>query len=318
MTRHARTLGLGCLFITACATAQTYPSKPIHVVVPFPPGGSVDWATRLVGQKLSESLKVPVLVENRSGAGGQLGVETVLRAAADGYTVLASSSGSIVILPHFKKLPYDMTKDLTAVALINILGVGIAVNAALPVKNLQDLVKVSKETSGGLNYSISSIGNQLHLAGELFKLMSGAVLVPIPYKGTAPATAAVASGEVAVTVSDLQSLIPQEKAGRIRILATINSSRAAGYPTVAEQGFPKYACDTWVGMLATAGTPADVVARLNADVNRALSAPDVREAFVKAGSYAQPMTPEEMQRFIADESRKWGEVISKAKISGGE
>ena len=307
---------LACLMVSTGVCAQSYPAKPIHLVVPFPPGGSVDWTTRVIGTKLSEALRVGVIVENRSGAGGQLGVEAVVRSRPDGYTILVSSSGSITITPHFRKLPYDTIKDLVPVALMNILGAGIAVHAAQPINSLQELIKVSKEKPGGLNYSISSIGNHMHLSGELFKSMTGAVLVPIPYKGTAPAAAAVVSGEVAVTVSDLQSLLPHAKAGRIRILATINSSRLAGLPTVAELGFPNYASDTWIGMWAPAGTPRDVVDRLNAEVNRALALPDVRDNFQKAGAYASPMTPEEMRRFIVEETKKWGDVITSAKITG--
>lgn len=318
MIRVRRGWALACLLFSVEVGAQTYPARPVHLIVPFPPGGSVDWTTRVVAQKLSDALKVGFVVENRAGAGGQLGVETVVRARPDGYTLLVSSSGSITITPHFRKLPYDTTRDLVPVALMNILGAAIAVNAAQPINSLQDLIRVSKEKPGGLHYSVSSIGNQMHLSAELFKIMTGAVLEPVPYKGTAPATAAVASGEVAVSVSDIQSLLPQAKAGRIRILATVNSSRLAGLQTVAELGFPKYASDSWVGMLAPARTPAEIVNRLNVEVNRALALADVRDAFQKAGAYASPLTPEEMRRFIVDETKKWGDVIVSTKLTGAE
>lgn len=316
----ARLVGwiLAGLIVSAEVCAQSYPAKPIRVIVPFPPGGAADWTTRVVANKLSEALRVGVVVENRSGAGGQLGIEAVVRSRADGYMLLVSSNGSITINPHLRKLPYDPMKDLAPVALMNIAGAAIAVNAAQPINNLQDLIRVSKEAPGGLNYSISNIGNYMHLSGELFKIMTGAVLNPVPYKGTAPATAAVVSGEVAVTVSDILSLLPYATAGRIRILATINSSRFAGFPTVAELGFPKYASDGWIGMFAPAGTPPDVVNLLNAEVNRALALPEIQDTFQKAGLYANPMKLDELRRFIAEETRQWGEVIARAQITVGE
>ena len=305
------------LLLSVLAGAQQYPSKPIRIIIPYPPGGSSDLAVRTIGAKISESLGQPVVVENRSGASGQVGIQAVVRSPADGYTLVATPSGPVSISAHLQKLPYDPAKDLVSVAMLALVPSAIAVNAALPIYNLSDFIAFSKRKPDGVNYSVSGIGTHMHLAGELLKGMTGANLIAVAYRGTAPATTAVLSGEVPASISALATLLPHAMSGRIRILALIDSTRtttAPDLPTVSESGVPGYGADAWMGMFAPAGTPPHIIARLNAEVARSLALPDVRQALGKAGLEPAPMKSEDMGRFVLDDIKKWGKVIKDANI----
>jgi len=305
------------LLLSALAGAQQYPSQPIRIIVPYPPGGSADFTARTVGVKISEGIGQPVVVENRSGAAGQVGIQAVVRSPADGYTLLTTPNGAVSISGHFQKLPYDPAKDLAPVAMLAWVPIGIAVNAAVPIHNLNDFIGFSKGKPDGVSYSVSGVGTHMHLAGELLKSMTGANLVAVPYRGTAPAATAVLSGEVPASISDLTTLLPHATSGRIRILALVNSARtttAPDLPTVAESGVPGYGADSWIGMFAPAGTPPHIIARLNAEVARSLALPEVRQALGKAGLEPAPMKSDDMGRFVLDEIKKWGKVIKDGNI----
>lgn len=308
----------GVLWTAACiamglpsASAQSYPDKPIRMIVPVAPGGSADLVARTIGARLSEGLGKPVIVESRVGGGGELALETVIRAAPDGYTLLSSPNGPISVAPHVQNPKYDVARDLVPVAMEVFVGAGIGVNPALPIRSVGDLIKVAKSKPEGIHFAHSGVGNTMHLAGELLKAMTGANLVPVPYRGTSPVVTALLTGEVPVGIADLTSLMPLAEAGKVRILAVMNSSRigtAPDVPTVAEF-LPGYAADPWIGLFAPAGTPTDIVQRLNAEVARALARPEVRDNFIRAGLQPAPMTPDAVRRFVVDDIEKWGKLI---------
>jgi len=294
------------------AAAQTYPDRTIKIIIPVAPGGSADLIARSIAAHLSDSFGKPVVVESRGGAGGEIGVEDVVHAAPDGYTLLATPNGPIAIAGHLQQLSYDATKDLAPVAMTAFVGAGIGVNASLPIHNVADLIKASKDNPKGLSFSHSGVGNHMHLSGELLKSMTGANFVAIPYRGTSPAVEAILSGDVPFGIADMTTLLPMAQSGKLRIIAVVNSQRIAAapdVPTVAEAGVAGYAADPWQGLFAPAGTPADIINRLNADVRSALEAPKLRDIFIKAGLQPVAMTPEEMRRFILSDSAKWGNVI---------
>ena len=305
------------LLLSILAGAQQYPGQPIRIIVPYPPGGSSDLAVRTVGVKVSESLGQPVVVENRSGAAGQVGIQAVVRSHADGYTLLATPNGPVFISGHLQKLPFDPAKDLVPVAMLAWVPIAIAVHAAVPIHSLNDFIEFSKRKADGVSYSVSGVGTLMQLAGELLKSMTGANLVAVPYKGAAPAATAILSGEVPAGISDLVTLLPHARSGRIRILAVASSTRtttAPDLPTVAESGVPGYGADGWIGMFAPAGTPPNIIARLNAEVARSLALPEVRLTLGKAGLEPAPMKSDDMGRFVLDEIKKWGKVIKDANI----
>lgn len=306
-------LALGALSVQA----QTYPTQPIRILVAFPPGGGVDLSTRSVATRLSEVLGKPVVVENRPGAAGQLAVQAVLAAPADGYTLLSTSNSPIVIGPHLDKLAYNPVTDLTPVTITAYGMLGVAVAAASPIRTMTDLIAASKLAQGGLSYSNPGLGTQMHLAGELLKSLTGANLVAIPYQGTAPAALALVSGEVPVSISDLTSLKAQADAGTVRLIAIANSRRSVAVPdvpTIAESGVSGYAADAWAGIFARAGTPAEIVDRLNAEIVKAVAIPEIRTVLLRGGLEPTQMSTAEARSFVAADSKKWGEVIAAAKI----
>jgi putative tricarboxylic transport membrane protein len=293
------------------AHAQTYPERPIRVILPVAPGGSADLVARTISAKLSESLGKPLIVESRLGGGGELALESVMRAAPDGYTLLSSPNGPISVAPHVQRPRYDVRRDLAPVAMLVFVGAGIGVNAAIPIRNIGELIKAAKDSPDGLHFAHSGVGNTMHLAGELLKSMTGANLIPVPYRGTSPAVTAILTGEVPLGIADLTSLMPLAEDGKVRVLAVMNSARvgiAPDVPTIAEF-VPGYAADPWIGLFAPVGTPPGIVNRLNAEVARALARTDVRDNFIKAGLQPAPMTPEAMNAFVLDDFEKWGRLI---------
>lgn len=309
--------GAFALMSATSASAQGYPTKNIHIVVAFAPGGGVDLSARTIAAKLREALGQPVIVENRPGAGGQIAVEAVIRAQPDGYTFLTTSNSPIVIGPHLKTLGYDPVTDLTPVAILAWGMLGIAVNPSSPFKTVQDLIASAKQTAGGISYSNPGIGTQMHLAGELLKSFTGANLIAIPYKGAGPAAAAVISGEVSVAISDLTSLLAHAEAGRLRLLAMANSRRstqAPQIPTVAESGVPGYGADAWTGIFAPAQTPRAILDRVNADIRRALAVPEIRDNMLKAGLEPVALDPDASRELVISDSKKWQSVIKSANI----
>ncbi len=304
--------------LPATASAQRSSSNVVRVVVPFAAGGSADMVARLIGTKLAEGLGRSVIVDNKSGAGGQIGLQDLILSAPDGNTLLVTPSGPISISPLLQQLPYDPPKDLVPIAMLAIVPTGVAVNAQSPIQNLQELISTAKSSKTGVLYSVPAIGTHMHLAGALLESMTGAKLQAVPYRGTSPAVAAVASGEVTAGVSDLVTLLPMAAAGRLRILAMTGVQRTSSAPTiatVAELGVAGYSADAWIGMFAPAGTPQAVVDQLNAEIGKILQQPDVRKTLTSSGLEPAPLTSAAgYAKSLADDRIKWAGVIQKAKI----
>lgn len=308
---------------TSCACAQGFPSRPVKIVAPFPPGGAVDAVSRLLAIQLREPFGQPVLVENIIGATGQIGVEHVARAQPDGHTAVLAASAAIVINPHLSKLSYDPLKDLVPITNATTSPSALAVHASVPAKTLLEFIDYVKARPGKVSYAVSGIGSQLHLAGELLKQRTGIDMLAVPYKGTAPSTMAVVANEVPATISDLTTLRSHHLAGKIRILAVVDAKRteaAPDIPTVAEAGVPGFVASGWLGLFTTAGTPPEVVARWNKEVVAILRKPDIQKTLLGMGVEADPNpTPEAAAAFVRTEYAKWGAAIkaSNIKLDGG-
>ena len=308
--------------LAACAlslplAAQTFPSKPVRLIVPYAPGGSVDLLARVMRDGLQDAFGQPVVVENRAGAGGAIGIEAVAKSPPDGHTLVLSGSGAITVNVHLTKLPYDPAKDLAPVSMLTTLPIVIAVHPSVPARSVGELVAYAKSRPGTLNYSSNGRGSVAFLAAELLKHMTGIRMEHVAYKGAAPATVAILAGEVQLGFVDSAAVMPQARAGAVRALAVTDAKRSAivpDLPTVAESGVPGYEVSAWVGLFAPAGTPAPVIARLNADVARVLNNAEVRERILKAQMEPAPNTTEEFGRFISAESRQWASVIQSAGI----
>ena len=299
------------------AHSQAYPSQPVTVTLPFAPGGSADLSVRVVSEKISAKLGQPVVIENRPGAGGELAATSVVRAAPDGYKLLATSNGPVVVVGNFRTINYNPETDLVPVAMLVKVPAAIAVNASLPIHSISDLVKYSKEKSGGLSYGHAGVGTHMHLSGEIFRTKTGANLVAVPYRGTALIALAVKTGETQMGIADLTSLTPFATEGSIRLLAIVDSKRtsvAPDIPTVAETGVPGFGLDAWIGVFAPKGTPPDVVARLNTLINEALSLSDVRQRLVAAGLDPWQLSPQEMSAFIKTDFARWSVLLREANV----
>ena len=306
-----------CIVTAPPLAAQTYPAKPVKIVVPFPPGGPTDVVGRLVATKLGEAMGQQFVVENRAGAGGTVGSESVSHAPADGYTLLYGSTSTLAMAPSlYRKLGYDPRKSFAPVGLVSSGPLLVAVNAGVPAQSLAQLIALAKEKPGALNYGSAGNATPPHLAGELFKSLSGSNLTHVPYKGGAPALQAVAAGEVQVIFEGIVTLLPQIKAGRLRALAVTGTARDAALPdvpTVAEAGFAAFQVNFWSGLVAPAGTPSEVVGTLNNVLRRVLDAPDVRETLTKFGLAPAGNSPAEFARFIDAEIVRWEKAV---QVSG--
>jgi len=312
-------LALG-LAISHGGFAQTYPAKPVRIIVPFPPGGPTDVVGRLVATKLGEALNQQFVVENRAGAGGTVGSEVVAQAPADGYTLLYGSTSTLAMAPSlYRKLGYDPRKSFAPISLVSSGPLLVAVNAAVPAQTLAQLIALAKEKPGALNYGSAGNATPPHLAAELFKSLAAIDLTHVPYKGGAPALQAIAAGEVQVIFEGIVTLLPQIRAGRLRALAITGTARDVtlpDVPTVAEAGLPGFQVNFWSGLVAPAGTPAEVVNVLNAALRRALAAPDARDTLTKFGLAPAGNTPLEFARFIDSEIVRWDRAVqaSGAKV----
>jgi tripartite-type tricarboxylate transporter receptor subunit TctC len=318
MAMQAASAAIGLAFFVSAAVAQDYPAKPIKLIVPFPPGGGTDISARTLANKLSESAKWTIVVENKPGAGGNLGVEQAVRSHADGYTLVIGQTSNLAINPSlYAKLPYDPLKDLSPVALIVSAPVVLVVSADSPYRSLADLLAAAK--SAPVTYASPGNGTVSHLAGELLQRASGAKLTHVPYKGAAQAMTDTLGGQVQSFMSSVPSALSHIKSGRLRALAVTSAQRSPelpSVPTVAESGYPGFEASTWYGLLAPAGTPAGVIARLNAEVNRALASPEVRGRLASEGGETLGGSPAQFAAFLAAEHAKWGRVVreSGAKV----
>jgi tripartite-type tricarboxylate transporter receptor subunit TctC len=301
---------------SACAFAQSFPSKPITTVVGFEPGGGTDTTARIIAPTLSEILGQQVVVENRSGAGGNIAVDYVAKAAPDGYTLVLANVGAIAVNPHILKTPYDPLKDLVPIGMAVVFPNVLVVQPSLPVKSLKDYVDYARQKPG-VTYASSGIGGAGHLAGELLKVVAKIDIVHVPYKGGGPAMQGFLGGQVDSFFATPVSSIAQIKAGKARAIATTGSKRdalMAEVPTIAESGYPGYEALNWYGYLAPARTPKEVVDRLSRDIAKALADPKVVAALARTGVEPQPMKPEEFGRYIAREYQTWGKVVKDAHI----
>jgi tripartite-type tricarboxylate transporter receptor subunit TctC len=297
--------------------AANYPTKPVRLVVPFPAGGTTDILARAVAQKLSEAWGRQMIVDNRPGAGGNIGSDLVAKSAPDGYTLLMGTVGTHAINPSlYKNMPYDHVKDFAPVILVAGVPNVLVVNPSLPVHSVPELIAYAKANPGKLNFASSGNGTSIHLSGELFKAMTGVEMTHVPYKGSAPALTDLIGGQVQLMFDNLPSSLPFIKAGKLRALAVTSGARAAALPdlpTLAESGLPGFEASSWFGVLAPAGTPRDIVAKLNGAIAGWLASPEAKEKLLAQGAIAAGGTPEDFARHIGAETSKWAKVV---KASG--
>jgi tripartite-type tricarboxylate transporter receptor subunit TctC len=314
MNAHAlrAALALAGICFAAATGAQPYPSKPIRVIVAFPPGGIADFAARSVSQKLSESLGVPVVIENRPGAGGVTGAEVVARAAPDGYTLLVTSISHTINPSVRKNLPFDAMRDFAPVTLLTDAPNFLVVHPSLPARSVTELVALARAQPGQITYASSGSGTSTHLSGELFKSLARIDIVHVPYKGGGPAVIDLIGGHVLMMFSTLPSVLQQVRAGKLRGLAVTGARRfpaAPEFPTMIEAGIPGFEVSGWSGMFAPAGTPREAVGRLAAEIAKILRAPELKERFFVQGAEPVGNTPEEFAAFVKSEIAKWKKVV---------
>ena len=302
------------LFAALLATAiqaQPYPSKPVRMVVAFPPGGSTDLAARALSERLAEALGQPIVVENRPGASGNIGAEAVARAAPDGYTLLMAATSFATSPAFFPKLGWDPVKDFAPVSLVATVPIVVVVNPAVPAKNPQELIAYSKANPGKLNLASPGAATLTRLSGEMFKQAAGLDWVTVHYKGGPPAVTDLLAGQSHVMFANISDVISHVKAGKLRAVAVTTAKRSAvvpDLPTVAESALPGFDVSTWQAVVAPAGTPREVVQRLNAEIVKAMAAPEMKQRFLSFGTDAATGTPDELGRFLADEVAKIGKI----------
>ena len=307
---------LTCL-VAGSAFAQ-YPNRAVTIVVGFAPGGGTDTVARLLQGKLGEALGQPVVVDNKTGAGGNIAVDFVAKAAPDGYTIVLANVGALTVAPHtVANLPYDPMKDLAPITMAVIFSNVICVHSSVPVKNLAELVTMARDKPGTVTYGTSGINGAAHLAGELLKMMSKADFVHVPFKGGAPALQGLLGNQTPMAILTPVSALPHAKAGTLRAIATTGSKRdplMPELPTVAEQGYAGYEAVNWYAFLAPAKTPREVLQRLHRDLVRALANAEIREAFHRQGLEPAPGTPEALAAYMKREYDVWGRVVKEAGI----
>ncbi|CAG9178743.1 Bug family tripartite tricarboxylate transporter substrate binding protein [Cupriavidus pinatubonensis] len=300
------------------AAAQNWPEKPVTVVVPFASGGTTDIIARTIGQKMGESLRQPVVVDNRPGAGGTLGASNVARATPDGYTLLLATVAHTMAPGIYKKLPYDFTRDLVPVGLVALTPNVLLVSASMPVKSVAELIAYIKSHPGKVNYGSAGPGSTEHLSGELFRSMTGTDIVHVPYKGGAPMMTDLIAGQIQMAVETSPSAAPHVRSGKLRALAVTTAKRSPAYPgvpTLDESGIKGYEVTTWYALMAPRGTPETVTRRLGAELAKALQQPDVLKRFEEQGVTAGDMTPAKLAEFIRQETERWGRVSKTAGVT---
>ena len=300
------------------AFAQSWPSRPVHYIVPFPPAGATDILARIVADKITGPLGQPVVVENHPGAAGNVGTEQVAKAPADGYTILQLTVAQSISQTLYAKLGYNVERDLAPVALIALVPNVMEVNPSVPVNSVQEFIALAKSQPGKIYFASSGSGTSIHMSGEMFKMMTGVDIVHVPYKGSGPALADLVGGQVSVMWDNLPSSMAFIKSGKLRALAVTSASRFPALPdvpTMQEAGVAGFEATAWFGIVAPKATPEPIIRRLNAEVNKALAMPDVKEKLLQQGAEASPESPEEFGAFIHNEVVKWGKVV---KASGAK
>lgn len=310
--------GLATWLAALPAAAQDYPNRPVRVIVPFAPGGSADVFGRFIAQRLQESLGQNFVIDNRPGGGAVIGTDAVAKAAPDGYTLLVMSNTHTVNESLIPNKPYALMRDLVPIAPINASDLVLVAKAALPEKTLGDVVKAAKAKPGGLSYASSGPGTPYHMAGELFKHMAGIDVLHVPYKGSAGARTDVLGGQVDLMFDAIPTMAEHVKSGKVKALATTGRQRSAvmpDVPTMAEGGVAGYEATIWLGVMAPKGTPAAIVNRLNAEISKITSNPDVRRQWAGQGTAAMTMGVDEFTRYLNDDIAKWANIV---KVSGAK
>jgi tripartite-type tricarboxylate transporter receptor subunit TctC len=315
--RLALAVSMAC--IAPFAFAQAYPNHAIRLIVPFPAGGTTDILARDVAKKLTDTLGQAVVVDNRPGAGGNIGADIVAKAAPDGYTLLMGTVGTHAINPSlYAKMPYDHVKDFVPVVLVAGVPNVLVVNPSVPINSVADLIKLAKAKPGTINFASSGSGTSIHLSGELFKTMAGVDMTHVPYKGSSPALTDLMGGQVQIMFDNLPSSLALIKSGKLRAVAVTSLKRAPtlpDVPTIAESGLPGFEASSWFGILAPAGTPAPIIARLNAEVNKYLQSPEGNEQLLAQAAEVAGGPPEKFVAHIRAETDKWAKVV---KASGAK
>jgi tripartite-type tricarboxylate transporter receptor subunit TctC len=309
--------GLSLMLSAAAANAEDFPARQIRLIVPFPPGGPNDIIARVIGQRMSEIIKQPVIIDNRGGQGGVLGTEVLAKSAPDGYTIAISSAGALAISPTMERVAYDPLKDLQAVTLVAKVPEMLVVATDVPAKNMAELVALAKARPGKLNFASSGPGSLPHLAGELLKLSAKIDIVHVPYRGAAPAMNDLLGQQVQMVFLDLPILLPQIKAGGLRAIALgapQRSPTAMDVPTTTEAGLPDVQAENWYGMVAPSGTPPAVIARLNQIALEAMRDPAVKEKLAIQGAELIGDSPEHFHAFMESEIARWAKVIKDAGV----
>jgi tripartite-type tricarboxylate transporter receptor subunit TctC len=300
------------LLLAPPAMAQRYPDHPIKLIVPVPPGGGVDLLSRAIGAKMSQSMGQPVVIENKAGASAAIGTEALAKSPPDGYTIMMGYSAHATNPIFVGKLPYDTNKDFAAIAHVGYIPLILVVNSSSPYHSVKELIAAAKAKPGQLQFASGGAGAGAHLSGELLKATAGVDIVHVPYKGNAPALNDLLGGQVTMMFDTITTSLPHVKAGTLRALAVTSPKRsplAPDVPTMIESGLPEFDISAWYVMFAPAGTPKDVIARLNAEINKAIADPEVRRTLGEQGVEFTGGTPEEADRFVRSEIDRWGRVI---------
>jgi len=307
-----------CVLLAPQVQAQSYPSKPIRMVVPFTPGGSTDILARAIGQKLTEAWGQAVIIDNVPGAGGSIGADKVAKAPADGYTLLMGHIGTLAVNPAiYPRLPYDPIKSFTPVAWVASVPNVLVVHPSVQAHSVKEFVALAKANPGKLNFGSGGNGSAAHLATEYFKLQTQTSMVHIPYRGTAPAVADLVAGQIQFLLTGAPAVLPFVKTGQLRALGVSSTRRldaAPDLPTLAESGYKDFEADQWYGVVAPAGTPRDIVAKLNAQINLALESAELKVRLQAEGAVARPTTPEAFGAHIVSEIARWAPVVKAAQI----
>ncbi len=318
----SRLLTLGFLLagalLAAPAPAQDYPARNVKIIVPFGAGGPADIYARFLGQHLSDALKRPFVIENRPGAGAVIGTDEVAKSAPDGYTLLMMSNTHTTNETLIPQKPYQLMRDLVPVAPVNYSDLVMVIHPSVPAKDLQEFIALAKARPGGLNYASSGPGTPYHMAGELFKAMSGTDIVHVPHRASGEARNSVIGGHVQMMLDAISTMAPTAQAGQVRALGVTGKKRSSilpDVPTIDEAGVPGYEATIWLGIMAPKGTPQPIVEKLNTEINKVLNRPDVKEAWAKQGVEPMNMTPAEFDKYLREDIEKWANVV---KLSGAK
>jgi tripartite-type tricarboxylate transporter receptor subunit TctC len=324
---RASTLAIlgGCTMVAGfaatpiAALAQAYPVKPVRWIVPFPPGGGTDLLSRTLAPKLAEALGQQVVIDNRPGSGGTIGLAIAAKAPADGYHIVTAQTANIAIAPAlYRKLGYDALKDFTPITRAVSAPLILVSHPSFPARNVADIIKIARAKPGAITYGSPGNGTGGHLGTEMIKLMAKVDMVHVPYKGASPALTDLLGGQITLYLSSLPPAVPMVKSGRLKALGVTGSKRATSVPdvpTIAESGLPGYVVESWYGVFVPVNTPKDIVSRLNTELVRILGTNEVRERLAADGSEATPTTAEEFAAFVREEHQKWGRVVREAKLT---